>query len=104
MRNYLLAEARASFSKIVDRALAGEPQRVTRRGQDAVVIVSERAWRDREPSRHSSPMLDERPIETFADALVALAMAWNDAQDQEAEAGSVFVLTRPLGQDFLEDD
>ena len=39
-----MREARAQFSKLVDRALAGEPQRVTRYGKDAVVIVSERQW------------------------------------------------------------
>lgn len=44
IRTYPLHEARAEFSKLVDRALAGEPQRVTRYGKDAVVIVSEAAW------------------------------------------------------------
>ena len=29
---------------MVDRALAGEPQRVTRYGKEAVVIVSEAEW------------------------------------------------------------
>jgi antitoxin Phd len=44
MKSYPLGAARAEFSKLVDRALAGEPQRVTRRGKQAVVIVSEEAW------------------------------------------------------------
>ena len=44
-----LSTARAGFSKLVDRALAGEPQRVTRYGKDAVVIVSEEEWNTREP-------------------------------------------------------
>jgi prevent-host-death family protein len=39
--------ARAHLSKLVERALAGEPQRVTRHGKEAVVIVSEREWRTR---------------------------------------------------------
>ena len=44
MRTYPLHEARAEFSKLVERALAGEPQRVTRYGKEAVVIVSEAEW------------------------------------------------------------
>jgi prevent-host-death family protein len=44
MRSTPLRQARAEFSKLIDRALAGEPQRVTRNGTAAVVIVSEAAW------------------------------------------------------------
>ncbi len=47
MKTYPLDEARAKFSKLVERALAGEPQRVTRYGKEAVVIVSEDEWRAR---------------------------------------------------------
>jgi prevent-host-death family protein len=47
MKTYPLNEARAEFSKLVERALAGEPQRVTRYGKEAVVIVSEDEWRVR---------------------------------------------------------
>jgi antitoxin Phd len=42
MKTYRLNEARAGFSKLVDQALAGEPQRVTRYGEEAVIIVSEK--------------------------------------------------------------
>jgi prevent-host-death family protein len=45
MKSYPINEARADFSKLVERALAGEPQRVTRYGKEAVVIVSEEEWR-----------------------------------------------------------
>ena len=44
MKTYALNEARAEFSKLVERALAGEPQRVTRYGKEAVIIVSEGQW------------------------------------------------------------
>ncbi len=47
MKTYPINEARAEFSKLVERALAGEPQRVTRYGKEAVVIVSEQAWHAR---------------------------------------------------------
>jgi prevent-host-death family protein len=44
MKTYPLNEARSDFSNLMDRALAGEPQRITRYGKDAVVVVSEAAW------------------------------------------------------------
>ena len=47
MKTYPLNEARAAFSKLVERALAGEPQRVTRYGKGAVIIVAEEEWRAR---------------------------------------------------------
>ncbi|HTE38454.1 MAG TPA: type II toxin-antitoxin system Phd/YefM family antitoxin [Reyranella sp.] len=47
MKTYLLNEARVELSKLFDRALAGEPQRVTRHGKEAVMIVSEEEWRTR---------------------------------------------------------
>jgi prevent-host-death family protein len=47
MKTYPLNEARAEFSRLVERALAGEPQRVTRYGKEAVVIVAEDEWRNR---------------------------------------------------------
>jgi prevent-host-death family protein len=50
VKTYAINQARAHFSKLVDRALAGEPQRVTRYGKDAVVIVSEQEWQVRSRS------------------------------------------------------
>lgn len=44
MRNYSVHEARSRFSEVVDRALAGEPQRVTRHGKETVVVISESEW------------------------------------------------------------
>ncbi len=44
MRSYSVHEARSRFSDMFDRALAGEPQRITRHGKDAVVVVSEADW------------------------------------------------------------
>ena len=57
MKTYPLNEARAEFSKLFDRALAGEPQRVTRHGKEAVMIVSEEEWRTR---TRSAPSLGAR--------------------------------------------
>ena len=44
MKTYPLNLARAEFSKLVERALMGEPQRVTRYGKEAVIIISEADW------------------------------------------------------------
>jgi antitoxin Phd len=46
MRNWLAKDARAHFSDVMDEALKGEPQRVTRRGKGAVVMISEEQWRN----------------------------------------------------------
>lgn len=40
MQRWKLEDAKNQFSRVVRKALAGEPQRVTRRGRDAVVVVS----------------------------------------------------------------
>ena len=50
VKTYALNAARTHFSKLIERALAGEPQRVTRYGKEAVVIVSEDEWRRRSRS------------------------------------------------------
>ncbi len=38
-RRWNLQDAKARLSELVDRALAGAPQRIMRRGRDAVVIL-----------------------------------------------------------------
>jgi prevent-host-death family protein len=53
MKTYPLNEARSEFSKLFDRALAGEPQRVTRHGKEAVMIVAEKEWQSRTRSAPS---------------------------------------------------
>ena len=40
MVEWPLQDARNKFSALVNAALAGEPQRVTRRGQPAVVVMA----------------------------------------------------------------
>jgi prevent-host-death family protein len=46
-----LQDAKAQFSELVDNALRGVPQHVTRRGKQAVVVLSEQ---DFEALRHSA--------------------------------------------------
>lgn len=51
-----LQDAKTQFSQVVEAALHGEPQHVTRRGRDAVVVLSEASYRAlRESARHSAP-------------------------------------------------
>lgn len=38
--SWSLQDAKNRFSEVVERAQAGEPQRVTKRGHDAVVVVA----------------------------------------------------------------
>jgi prevent-host-death family protein len=41
---WTVAEAKAKFSEVIDRAIARGPQFVTRSGQKAVVVVSAEEW------------------------------------------------------------
>ena len=65
MKTWLVKDARAHFGDVIDNALAGEPQRISRRGRDAVILVSEREWDDRgaaKPKKKPSELLAERPL------------------------------------------
>lgn len=51
-----LQDAKTQFSQVVDAALQGEPQHVTRRGREAVVVLSAAQYRAlRESARASAP-------------------------------------------------
>lgn len=39
-----LQTAKAQLSELIEAALRGEPQRITRRGRDAVMVLSEQAY------------------------------------------------------------
>lgn len=88
MRTYALHEARAEFSRLVERALAGEPQRVTRYGRDAVVIVSEAEWNGR-PKKAASLG------ELLADFAERVGFDEGDFDRPWKE-------DRPLGSDFVD--
>ncbi len=60
MYEWALQDAKNRFSAVVDAALAGAPQRVTRRGKPAVVVVSvEEYERLRHLERVQAPSLPE---------------------------------------------
>lgn len=53
---WCLQDAKAQFSQVVEAALHGEPQHVTRRGRDAVVVLSEASYRAlRKSARSGAP-------------------------------------------------
>lgn len=47
MKTWLVKDARARFGDVLASARAGEPQRITNRGRDAVILVSETEWERR---------------------------------------------------------
>jgi prevent-host-death family protein len=51
--SWSLAEAKAKFSEVVERARSEGPQRVTRNGKPAVVVVSEADWEEASGRRGS---------------------------------------------------
>ena len=53
MDNWTVAEAKAKFSELIERARADGPQLITRRGREAVVVVSAAEW-ERKTRRHGN--------------------------------------------------
>jgi antitoxin Phd len=45
MKRWTMSEARAHLSDLLSAALRGDPQIITRRGEDAVVVVSMATYR-----------------------------------------------------------
>lgn len=65
MSAWSLQDAKNRFSAVVAAALAGEPQRVTRRGKPAVVVLADEKY---ERLRH----LKKAAAPTFAELLLAI--------------------------------
>ena len=64
-KRWKLEEAKAKFSSLVEQAMRGEPQLVTKRGRDAVMVVSVEDY-DKLSSRKSA--LDAlAPLRGFGD-------------------------------------
>ena len=62
MKTWLVKDARARLSEVMNAALSGEPQRIARRGREAVVMVSESEW--------AKVRAEERPTDAFVEALI----------------------------------
>ena len=65
MSEWSLQDAKNRFSAVVDAALEGEPQRVTRRGKPAVMVIAVEQY---ERLRH----LEKASAPSFADLLLAI--------------------------------
>ena len=65
MTEWSMQDAKNRFSAVVNAALAGEPQQVTRRGQPAVVVIAvEEYERLRRTEPAAAPnLIEENPIE-----------------------------------------
>ena len=74
-----LQDAKTQFSQVVEAALRDEPQHITRRGRQAVVVVSEQAFESlRQDARAAAPGFvahllampkDDQPVERIPVAL-----------------------------------
>jgi prevent-host-death family protein len=84
MRTYPLHEARSKLSELIDRALSGEPQRVTRHGKKAVVIVAEADWETRPKSAASLADLFVRTIGADAEGFTDVVGRQKWAKDKRA--------------------
>jgi prevent-host-death family protein len=60
MATWALADAKAKFSEVVDKAVNHGPQEVTRNGKDAVMVVSKQDWLNsrRVPAQSHRSMAD----------------------------------------------
>ena len=64
MAEWPLQDAKNKFSALVNAALAGEPQQVTRRGQPAVVVLAAEEYeRLRRMEKSNAPTLGELLLE-----------------------------------------
>ena len=64
MTEWPLQDAKDNFGALVNAALAGEPQRVTRRGRPAVVVLAAREYeRLRRLEQADAPTLGELLLE-----------------------------------------
>ena len=65
MTEWSLQDAKNRFSAVVEAAMRGDPQRVTRRGKPAVVVVAEGEY---ERLRH----VEKAKAPTFAELLLSI--------------------------------
>ncbi len=92
--DWRLQDAKAQFSALVDNALRGVPQHVTRRGKRAVVVLSES---DFEALQRSAASRVDAPVR-FIDHLLAIPKL---PEQQESQTNSIESLElRPRKLDF----
>lgn len=78
---WTLQDAKARFSAVVDAALAGEPQAVTRRGRPAVVVVGAQDW---------AQLIEAAQATGFAAHLAAIPRGGANDRDQAVDGTDPF--------------
>jgi prevent-host-death family protein len=54
MSTWGVAQAKAQFSEVIEKAITEGPQEVTKSGKDAVMIVSKKEWLERSRPKRSA--------------------------------------------------
>lgn len=72
-----LQDAKAQFSQVVDAALHGEPQHVTKHGREAVVVLSEASYQ----ALKASARLD---APRFVDHLLSIPKSKTTSEERES--------------------
>lgn len=62
MKTWKLEDAKNSFSEVVRRAMAHQPQKVTRAGRDAVVVISAEDYANLTGTRNLVDFLRNSPL------------------------------------------
>lgn len=91
-----LQDAKAQFSALVDSALRGVPQHVTRRGKQAVVVLSEQDFEALQRSAANAVSNATKPL-SLIDHLLAIPKA---AQTIETEVLTERLAVQPRTIDF----
>lgn len=61
--NWSVAQAKARFSEVIDKAATEGPQHVTRNGKEAAVVVSASEWKRRTQRSHTMlEFLERSPL------------------------------------------
>jgi prevent-host-death family protein len=81
-----LQDAKAQFSALVDSALRGVPQHVTRRGKQAVVVLSEQDFEALQRSAANAASNTAKPLSLIDHLLAMPKMSKEAAQTIETEA------------------
>jgi antitoxin Phd len=79
-----LQDAKAQFSALVDSALRGVPQHVTRRGKQAVVVLSEQDFEALQRSAANSASNKAKPL-SLIDHLLAIPKSPEPSQVFQAD-------------------
>lgn len=86
-----LQDAKAQFSALVDSALRGVPQHVTRRGKQAVVVLSEQDFEALQRSAANASSNTAKPMSLIDHLLAIPKMSKAAGQTIETEASTELI-------------